>query len=105
MNGIDGNRYSTVHVTPEDGFSYASFECVGSIYDDKEDILEVLKKVVKIFRPGAFSVSMTCASGHQVWRGMSKAIEPLGLRLRSFAADEFPNTGNVIFQSFTARRK
>ncbi|KAL0434509.1 UNVERIFIED_CONTAM: S-adenosylmethionine decarboxylase proenzyme 4 [Sesamum latifolium] len=105
MNGIDENRYSTVHVTPEDGFSYASFECVGSIYDDKEEILDVLKKVVKIFRPGALSVSMTCATGHQVWRGMSKAIEPLGLRLRSFAADEFPNAGNVIFQSFIARRK
>ncbi|KAL2244090.1 S-adenosylmethionine decarboxylase proenzyme 4-like [Sesamum indicum] len=105
MNGIDGNRYSTVHVTPEDGFSYASFECVGSIYDDKEEILEVLKKVVKIFRPGALSVSTTCPAGHQLWRGMSKAIEPLGLRLRSFAADEFPNAENVIFQSFTTRRK
>ncbi|KAL8515435.1 hypothetical protein ACS0TY_014216 [Phlomoides rotata] len=105
MNGIDGNRYSTVHVTPEDGFSYASFECVGSVYDDREEFFEVLQKVVKIFRPAVLSVSTTCAAGDEVWRGVAKAIEPLGLRLRSRAADEFPNAGAVVFQSFAARRK
>ncbi|KAI3459329.1 hypothetical protein Pfo_015992 [Paulownia fortunei] len=105
MNGIDINRYSTVHVTPEDGFSYASFECVGSVYDDKKHILEALKKVVKIFRPGALSVSTTCPTKHEVWRGMSKAIEPLGMRLTSCTADEFPNAGSIVFQTFTTRRK
>ena len=29
MNGIEGNAISTIYVTPEDGFSYASFEVVG----------------------------------------------------------------------------
>ncbi|XP_022153283.1 S-adenosylmethionine decarboxylase proenzyme-like, partial [Momordica charantia] len=29
MNGIEGAAYSTVHVTPEDGFSYASYEAMG----------------------------------------------------------------------------
>ncbi|KAJ6759239.1 S-ADENOSYLMETHIONINE DECARBOXYLASE [Salix koriyanagi] len=29
MNGIDGTALSTVHVTPEDGFSYASYEAMG----------------------------------------------------------------------------
>lgn len=29
MNSIEGDAISTIHVTPEDGFSYASFEAVG----------------------------------------------------------------------------
>ncbi|KAL6517230.1 hypothetical protein OROHE_017936 [Orobanche hederae] len=105
MNGIDGNRYSTVHVTPEDGFSYASFECVGSVYDDRKEFFEVLQKVVKIFRPASISVATTCAAGHEVWRGVSKAVEPLGMRLKSRAADEFPASRNVVFQTFTSSRK
>ncbi|KAH6808815.1 Adenosylmethionine decarboxylase family protein [Perilla frutescens var. frutescens] len=102
MNGIDGSRYSTVHVTPEDGFSYASFE---SVYASREDFLEQLQKVVKIFRPAALSVSTTCAAGREVWRGVAKAVEPLGMRVRSRAKDEFPDAGAVVFQTFTARRK
>ncbi|GFP98609.1 S-adenosylmethionine decarboxylase proenzyme 4 [Phtheirospermum japonicum] len=105
MNGIDGDRYSTVHVTPEDGFSYASFECVGSVYDDREEFFEVLRRVVGVFRPAAMSVSTSCAAGHEVWRGVAKALEPLGMRLRSRAADEFPEAGNVVFQTFAACRK
>ncbi|XP_057771905.1 S-adenosylmethionine decarboxylase proenzyme 4 [Salvia miltiorrhiza] len=102
MNGVDGGRYSTVHVTPEDGFSYASFE---SVYANREEFLEGLQKVVKVFRPAALSVSTTCAAGREVWRGVAKAVEPLGLRVRSRAADEFPDAGTVVFQTFAARRK
>ena len=29
MNSVEGPAVSTIHVTPEDGFSYASFETVG----------------------------------------------------------------------------
>ena len=29
MNGVDGGTFSTVHITPEEGFSYASFELCG----------------------------------------------------------------------------
>ncbi|KAK9933534.1 hypothetical protein M0R45_020729 [Rubus argutus] len=71
MNGIDGDRHSTIHVTPEDGFSYASFECVG----------------------------------HEVWTRVAGALEPLGMKCRSCALDEFPAAGNVAYQTFTARRK
>lgn len=102
MNGIDAARYSTVHVTPEDGFSYASFE---SVYANREDFIDALKKVVRIFRPAALSVSTTCAAGREVWRGVAKAVEPLGMRVRSRAADEFPDAGTVVFQTFSTRRK
>ncbi|KAG6668247.1 hypothetical protein I3843_01G148200 [Carya illinoinensis] len=105
MNGvIDGDRYSTIHVTPEDGYSYASFECVGSIYDNHDDVARVLKKVVQVFRPATMSVSTTCTS-HEVWTKVATALEPLGLKCRSCTMDEFPAAGNVVFQTFTTRRK
>ncbi|CBI26155.3 unnamed protein product, partial [Vitis vinifera] len=104
MNGIDGDRYSTIHVTPEDGYSYASFECVGSIYDDQNDVVQVLKKVVQVFRPATMSVSTTCTS-HEVWTRVATALEPMGLKCRSCAVDEFPAAGSMVFQTFTTRRK
>ncbi|XP_022137833.1 S-adenosylmethionine decarboxylase proenzyme 4 [Momordica charantia] len=104
MNGIDGDRYSTIHVTPEDGFSYTSFECVGSVYDDPDDLARKLKKVVQIFRPAAMSVATTGA-GHDVWTRVAGALEALGMKCRSCAVDEFPAAGSIVYQTFTARRK
>ncbi|KAL4387077.1 hypothetical protein GQ457_09G022570 [Hibiscus cannabinus] len=104
MNGIDGDRYSTIHVTPEDGFSYASFECVGSVYDDPDDIVVTLKKAVQVFMPETVSVSTTGCS-REVWTKVAHAFEPLGLKCRSFAMDEFPAAGTIVFQTFTAARR
>ncbi|WOH15983.1 hypothetical protein DCAR_0935532 [Daucus carota subsp. sativus] len=104
MNGLDGDRYSTIHVTPEDGFSYASFECVGSVYDDCRKISEVLKKVVQVFRPGTMSVSTTSTS-HELWTRVATAVEQQGMKCRSCTVDEFPAAGSVVFQTFTSRRK
>lgn len=104
MNGVDGDRYSTIHVTPEDGFSYASFECVGSVYDDHDEVAQMLKRVVQVFKPATMSVSTTCTS-HEVWTRVVHAIEPLGLKCRSCVMDEFPAAGSVVFQTFTATRR
>lgn len=102
MNGIDGDRYSTIHVTPEDGFSYASFE---SIYDDCDEVAAVLEKLVRIFRPATMSVAITCVSvSDQVWRSVAGVVESVGMKCRSCMADEFPTGGNVVFQTFKARR-
>ena len=104
MNGMDGDWYSTIHVTPEDGFSYASFECVGTVNDN--NIGHVLRKVVQIFRPGTMSVSTTCSGySNEMWTQMASAVEPMGLKCRSCAIDQFPAAGTVVFQTFTPRRK
>ncbi|CAA0824993.1 S-adenosylmethionine decarboxylase proenzyme 4 [Striga hermonthica] len=86
-------------------FRYASFECVGSSRDG--NILEVLKRVVRIFGPGKLSVSTTAGPGvrNRMWRGMARAVEPLGMRLTSSGAREFPNAGSIVFQTFVADRK
>ncbi|XP_047312275.1 S-adenosylmethionine decarboxylase proenzyme 4-like [Impatiens glandulifera] len=104
MNGMDGDRYSTIHVTPEDGYSYASFECTGSVHEDGKDIGRVLKKVAKIFRPETLSVSVTGGSQGMSAR-VARALKTVGLKCRSYADDEFPFVGQIGFQVFTNRLK
>lgn len=103
MNGIDQEWYSTIHVTPEDGYSYASFECVGP--SDHVDIVHVLRKVVQIFRPGTMSVSTTSLGNNDVWRKVSGAVESMGMKCRSCVMDHFPDFGTVVFQTFTPLRR
>nr|KYP72790.1 S-adenosylmethionine decarboxylase proenzyme 3 [Cajanus cajan] len=107
MNGMDSEWYSTIHVTPEEGYSYASFECVGHVSGDDVDvdIVHVLRKVVQIFRPGTMSVSTTSLGNNEVWREVAGAVEPMGLKLRSCAVDQFPECGSVVFQTFTPIRR
>lgn len=57
MNAIEGDAISTIHVTPEDGFSYASFEAVG--YDFKSmDLTHLIERVLACFQPSEFSVAV-----------------------------------------------
>lgn len=55
LNGVAGGHYGTVHVTPQQGGSYASFEtdCPGG---DTGTILNILTEV---FRPGRFGTLLT----------------------------------------------
>ncbi|XLS84543.1 hypothetical protein HN51_034709 [Arachis hypogaea] len=87
---MNGEWYSTIHVTPEDGYSYASFECVGSTNNGMEiDVAHVFRKVIQIFRPGTMSVSITSAGG-DLRRRVVSAVEAMGFKRRSCATDEFP---------------
>ncbi|KAL6961057.1 adenosylmethionine decarboxylase [Sarracenia purpurea var. burkii] len=57
MNSIEGSAISTIHVTPEDGFSYASFEAVG--YDLKVvNLTHLLERVLACFEPSEFSIAL-----------------------------------------------
>ncbi|KAI5391970.1 hypothetical protein KIW84_076677 [Lathyrus oleraceus] len=57
MNGIEGNAISTIHVTAEDGFSYASFEVVGYEYEEKS-LNEVVERVLACFYLAEFSIAL-----------------------------------------------
>ncbi|KAH9301813.1 hypothetical protein KI387_013396, partial [Taxus chinensis] len=50
MNAIEGDVVSTIHVTPEDGFSYASFEWMGYGPEDIE-LKELVERVLFCFKP------------------------------------------------------
>lgn len=58
-----GGYYYTLHITPESGWSYASFE-TNFPFSAKLTVsaTDVLKRVLNIFRPGRFSVTMVMES-------------------------------------------
>lgn len=67
MNAIEGDAISTIHVTPEDAFSYASFEAVG--YDFKVmKFNQLLERVLTCFQPTEFSVALHTDSEKQSTR-------------------------------------
>lgn len=58
MNGMEGSGFSTIHITPEDGFSYASFE-VSNYPTQDLDINHLVTALVQIFNPGKLTVALT----------------------------------------------
>ncbi|RCV15448.1 hypothetical protein SETIT_3G057000v2 [Setaria italica] len=105
MNALDGARYATVHVTPEDGHSYASYECGGA---EAGCALASVGKAIAVFRPATVSVSV-CYDGAgteaintaSIWSAVADAVEPMGLACRSRAAEAFPGATTVTYQTFT----
>ncbi|KAI0510447.1 hypothetical protein KFK09_011049 [Dendrobium nobile] len=90
MNGLHADRYSTIHVTPEEGYSYASYECV---LTEESEIQTLLNKVNAVFRPGVMSVSVT--------GGPETCIEKItGMSCRSRASETFSGAGVVTYQTF-----
>ncbi|KAI1001989.1 hypothetical protein K3495_g6214 [Podosphaera aphanis] len=57
LNG-SSTHYFTVHVTPEPHYSYASFESNVPTRQNGRDALSVIEDVLKIFKPGRFSVTL-----------------------------------------------
>lgn len=55
LNGLVGNKYLTIHVTPQADSSYVSFET--NILE--EDYSGTIQKVISIFRPRRFSLVLT----------------------------------------------
>ncbi|KAL3844552.1 hypothetical protein ACJIZ3_001955 [Penstemon smallii] len=102
MNAIEGGAISTIHVTPEDGFSYASFEAVG--YDFKKvDLNLLLERVLACFRPAKFSVAL-----HSSVAGKGIGSE-FNLDMKGYACGErciemLRDGGSVIYSSFTSTR-
>lgn len=94
MNGIvskDSDAFSTIHITPEDGFSYASFELCG--YDVTDvDVDSLVTAVTDILEPSNVSVTLS-VDGRlpDVW----------GSR-RGFALPPFYHCVSASYQELTA---
>ena len=59
-------HYFTVHVTPEPGFSFASFETNVPGGQNGRTTAEIIEHVVNIFKPGRFSVTLFEAKGRRI---------------------------------------
>ncbi|KAG2361328.1 S-adenosylmethionine decarboxylase [Suillus spraguei] len=64
-DGHNGEGYYTIHVTPEEGWSYASFECnvplstsSSSSAKNIPDLHTLIRRVVDIFQPGRLSLTL-----------------------------------------------
>jgi S-adenosylmethionine decarboxylase len=64
--------YYNIHVTPENGWSYASFECnvpvpnspSANARDDLPELTTLVRRVVDIFQPGRLSLTLFISSSN-----------------------------------------
>ncbi|KAK6129117.1 hypothetical protein DH2020_037133 [Rehmannia glutinosa] len=100
MNSIEGGAISTIHVTPEDGFSYASFEAVG--YDFKTvDLNLLLERVLDCFQPAKFSVSLHASVGGKELDS-EFTLDMEGYNCGERSCEVLGNGGSIIYSSFTS---
>eukprot|EP00249_Psilotum_nudum_P020019 c27523_g1_i3 orf=410-1990(-) len=66
MNGTEDNCFYTIHVTPEDSCSYASFECMG-YNPQKVNLCNLVEKVICCFKPASFSLFLHVSGSDAVW--------------------------------------
>ncbi|OMO98605.1 S-adenosylmethionine decarboxylase [Corchorus capsularis] len=103
MNGIEGFAYSTIHVTPEDGFSYASYEAMGLDLDNDADeavkLGPLVKRVLTCFCPNEFSIAVTChGRGARLWATEGADVE--GYTCQYVVKQELPGGGCVVYWSY-----
>lgn len=101
MNGMDGPAYSTVHVTPEDGFSYASYEAMGLELPPTE-LEPLVKRVLSCFEPAEFSVAVTRFGVPDETWGSSADVD--GYTCRFGVTQELPGCGRIDYRFFTANK-
>ncbi|CAN6450120.1 unnamed protein product [Victoria cruziana] len=108
MNSIHGNALSTIHVTPEDGFSYASFEFVDVVDSTKAlnaaDLEAMIGRVLNCFGPSEFSISLHCSSNSPI-STLSKRNGLTGYACGKVVEQELGGGGCLVYQSFSAAEK
>ncbi|XP_074325925.1 S-adenosylmethionine decarboxylase proenzyme-like [Apium graveolens] len=98
MNAIEGNAISTIHITPEDGFSYASFEAAG--YDPKDvNLSRLVSRVLRCFEPSEFSVALHADVSSSLLEKTS-SLEVKGYHLEEKSCEELGMDGSIVYQKF-----
>ncbi|OMO72268.1 S-adenosylmethionine decarboxylase [Corchorus olitorius] len=101
MNAIEGAAVSTIHVTPEDGFSYASFEAVG--YDLKDlNLKELVERVLVCFKPSDFSVAVSTDIPNQSLDLNCLLVDVKGYSCGEKSTEELGVGGSIMYQKFNS---
>lgn len=95
MNAIENDAVSTIHVTPEDGFSYASFEAVGYEFKSCLDLNVLIERVLGCFKPSEFSVSL---HGGELKGFGDLNVKGYGVKESSF--EDLGNGGMMMYYGF-----
>lgn len=102
MNGLDGKGFSTIHITPEDGFSYTSVELCGH-HPEAVDPRALVSQICDIFRPTCISVALTMNSCTEP--GFLKWVRPFAspekYSCAGAAMQDFPCGGKTVYHQFT----
>lgn len=100
MNGIKGNQLMTIHVTPEEGFSYASCE-VHSFTEASVDTSSTVAALTSIFLPGRFVVSYATGPSSQALTATTFAERPPPIDAPGYscvgASCQYPPSGGAVF--------
>ncbi|KAF6760015.1 adenosylmethionine decarboxylase [Ephemerocybe angulata] len=112
-----GEGYYTIHVTPEEGWSYASFECnvplsvseptAGGADDDGKipTLKELIKRVVNIFQPSRLSLTLFISaedteSAELAQRAFKSALEqsPANSDAEGAAVQKYKRTDKINYE-------
>lgn len=98
MNSVEGAAVSTIHVTPEDGFSYASFETVG--YDlEVVNLNKLVERVLACFQPTEFSIAVHVDSARKSFE-QSCLLDVKGYCRKERSHEGLGMGGSVVYQKF-----
>ncbi|CAA0828336.1 S-adenosylmethionine decarboxylase proenzyme 1 [Striga hermonthica] len=101
MNAIEEGAVSTIHVTPEDGFSYASFEAVGYDFKNSGDLTLLVERVLACFQPAKFSVALhSSVAGKEL--DLEFALNFEGYNCGDKVCEMTGDGGSVIYRGFTS---
>ncbi|KAF8608660.1 S-adenosylmethionine decarboxylase [Ceratobasidium sp. AG-I] len=105
-----GEGYYTIHVTPEEGWSYASFECnvpldsgLDADAPPREDgmptLLQLIQRVTAIFQPGHLSLTLFVSSEGEVDPGHAPPIETAQrVFTRALAVGGYQRTDKINYE-------
>lgn len=101
MNGINAKALSTIHVTPEEGFSYASYEAMGFEPCNMISYGDLVDRVLRCFEPENFSVAITMFGGSSFAGSFGEKLDVEGYKCKVYVEQDLPCDGLLLYQSFS----
>jgi len=99
MNSIEDAAISTIHVTPEDGFSYASFEAAGYDLNDW-NLSQLVDRVLACFRPSQFSIAVHAVVAAGKHLDQMCLLDVKGFYCGKSSREELGSGGSIVYQKF-----
>lgn len=102
MNGLEAGSISTIHITPEEGFSYASFETMG-YGPENVDLPTLVGNVLACFNPAVFSIALHASHAASAAAGSwGSAFCPEGYLCDGSSSEKLPGGCAIVFHTFRA---